>query len=96
MPPLPVKNLSKIRKKGKNQGTEGKIGEKRKNQKKKKKKKSKNWEGSFTLPLLTDRASYTTVKTHVNDGESILKSPGYWYMSTGQYWTIFECELPVL
>ena len=52
MPPLTAKNLPKIRKK------RGKI---LKNQGKKEEKsgrKGKNREGSFTLPLLTDRASY--------------------------------------
>ena len=34
---------------GKNQEKEGKSG------------KGKNWEGSFTLPLLRDRAGYVTV-----------------------------------
>ena len=51
--PLRVKNLPKIGKKReklrKNREKEGKIGKKR-----------KNWEGSFTLPVLTDRAGYTT------------------------------------
>ena len=51
--PLIAKNLPKIGKK------RGKI---RKNQKKEEKsgRKGKNREGSFTLPLLTDRAGYAT------------------------------------
>ena len=40
----------------KNQEKSGKIGKKRKNREE----KAKNWEGSFTLPLLTDRAGYAT------------------------------------
>ena len=49
MPPLTVKKLPKI---GKNQ----------ENWKKKEKsgRIGKNWKGSFTLPLLTDRAGYAT------------------------------------
>ena len=49
MPPLSVKNLPKNQEKeGKNQEKEGRKG--------------KNLEGSFTLPLLTDRAGYATAK----------------------------------
>ena len=54
VPPLTAKNLPKT----------GKKREKmRKNRKKEEKiggKKLENQEGSFTLPLLTDRAGYTT------------------------------------
>ena len=32
------------------------------NLKKKKEKEGKNWDGSFTLPLLADRAGYDTVR----------------------------------
>ena len=50
VPSLTAKNLPKIGgKKGKNQKKVGKIGKKRNNR-----------EGSFTLPLLTDRAGYAT------------------------------------
>ena len=50
MPPLTVKKLPKIGKKsGKIGGKEEKSG-----------RKDKNREGSFTLPLLTDRAGYAT------------------------------------
>ena len=50
VPPLTAKNLPKNQEKeGENQEKEGKIGKKR-----------KNHEGSFTLPLLTDRAGYAT------------------------------------
>ena len=50
VPPLIAKNLPKIRKKeGENQEKREKISKKR-----------TNWEGSFTLPLLTDRAGYAT------------------------------------
>ena len=45
VPPLTVKNLPKI---GKKREKTGKI------------RKGKNWEGSFTLPLRTDRAGCTT------------------------------------
>ena len=46
-------------KSGKNRGKEGEI---RKNREKEEKsgRKGKNREGSFTLPLLTDRAGYAT------------------------------------
>ena len=47
--PPTVKNLPKSGKRGKNQEKEGKLG-----------RKEKNPEGSFTLPLLTDRAGYAT------------------------------------
>ena len=50
MPPLTAKKLQKIGKK------RGKIWEKDK----KSGRKGKNQEGSFTLPLLTDRGGYTT------------------------------------
>ena len=50
LPPLTAKNLLKIRKKS------GKIGEKEE----KSGRKGRNQEGSFTLPLLTDRAGYAT------------------------------------
>ena len=48
----------------KNQEKEGKSGEKREKIRKKEEKlgrKGKNWEGSFTLPLLTDKGGYATV-----------------------------------
>ena len=47
MPPLTAKNLPKIRENGRKK--EDKSG-----------RKGKNWEVSFTLPLLTDRAGYAT------------------------------------
>ena len=50
VPPLTAKNLPKIGKK------RGKIG----NKEEKSGRKGKNREGSFTLPLLTDRAGYAT------------------------------------
>ena len=60
MPPLTAKNLPKIGKKRgkirKNREERGKIGEKEE----KSGRKGKNREGSFTLPLLTDRAGYAT------------------------------------
>ena len=50
MPPLTAKTLPKIGKRvGKIRKKEEKSG-----------RKGKNWEGSFTLPLLTDRAGYAT------------------------------------
>ena len=50
--PLTAKNLPKIRKKRE------KIRKKR--EKERKIGKGENWEGSFTLPLLTERAGYAT------------------------------------
>ena len=50
VPPLTAKNLPKI---GKKRGKSGKIGKKEE----KLGRKGKNWEGSFTLPLLTDRGA---------------------------------------
>ena len=52
--PLTAKILLKIGKKRK------KIRKNRGKKEKKSGRKGKNWEGSFTLPLLTDRAGYTT------------------------------------
>ena len=54
MPPLTEKNCQKSGKKGKNQEKSGKKEEKLG-------RKGKNREGSFTLPLLTDRAGYATI-----------------------------------
>ena len=54
VPPLTAKNLPKIGKKRKKSGKKGK----------KSGRKGKNPEGSFTLPLLTDRAGYTTAWLH--------------------------------
>ena len=54
VPPLTAKNLPKIRKKREKAGKRGKKSVKRKNQ-----------EGSFTLPLLTDRAGYTTARWYL-------------------------------
>ena len=51
VPPLTAKKLPKVGKKRE------KIGEKEE----KSGRKGKNREGSFTLPLLTDRAGYATV-----------------------------------
>ena len=55
-PPRQWKISQKLRKRGKKSGKWGKIGKKRE----KIRKRRKNWEGSFTLPLLTDRAGYAT------------------------------------
>ena len=50
MPPLTARNLPKIgEKEGKNRKKEEESG-----------RKGKNRDGSFTLPLLTDRAGYAT------------------------------------
>ena len=69
MPPL-VKNLPKIRKKGEKWEKERKIkkkGEKRGKSGKRgkiRKKRQNSQEGSFILPLLTDRAGYATTGDH--------------------------------
>ena len=55
MPPLTVKNLPKIGKRGEKSGKIGKKEEKSG-------RKGKMREGSFTLPLLTDRTGYDTVQ----------------------------------
>ena len=49
MQPMTAKNLLKIGKKSEKRGESGR--------------KDKNWEGSFILPLLTDRAGYATGST---------------------------------
>ena len=56
MPPLTAKNCHKS---GQRKENWEKL---RKNQEKeeKSKRKGQNWEGSFTLPLLTNRAGYAT------------------------------------
>ena len=56
-----------MRKKGENSGKRRKNWEKEgKNREKRKEivKKRENWEGSFILPLLTERAGYATVFFH--------------------------------
>ena len=53
--PPPQRTCQKSGKRGGNREKEEKIGKKRKGR------KGKNREGSFTLPLLTDRAGYATV-----------------------------------
>ena len=53
MPPLTAKNLPQI---GKREKKSGKIGKKEE----KSGRTGQNQEGSFTLPLLTDRAGYAT------------------------------------
>ena len=58
VPPLTAKNLPKIGKKRENSEKSGKKEEKSR-------RKDKNREGSFTLPLLTDRAGYATVSNVV-------------------------------
>ena len=51
-----------------------KEGENKSGQKRDKiRKKSKNREGSFTLPLLTDRAGYTTVNQPSTDPDLFIK-----------------------
>ena len=66
-----------------------------KNQEKKKKlgkrknwgRKGKNWEGSFTLPFLTDRAGYATAhKREEGEGET---NGDIFYKSTSQKWSLF-------
>ena len=57
--PLTAKNLQKI---GKKRGKIRKTGKKRK----KNRRKEANREGSFTLPLLTDRAGYATASSEKN------------------------------
>ena len=57
-----VKKREKSGKRGKKSGKRGKI---RKNRQKQKKKKRKEKEGSFTLPLLTDRAGYTSAAANM-------------------------------
>ena len=63
---MTAKNLPKIWKKrekiGKKRGKSGKEGKRAK-----KRRKGKNWEDSFTLPLLTERAGYPLV-----NGESYI------------------------
>ena len=58
--PLTAKYLPKIRKKRENHENLG--------QREKLGRKDKNWDGSFTLPLLIDRADYATALT-VKEGE---------------------------
>ena len=61
MPPLTTKKLPKIRKNQEEiRKKSGKIGKKEE----KSGRKGNNWEVSFTLPLLTDRAGYATVLTN--------------------------------
>ena len=80
MPPLTAKKLSKIRKK--NRKREEKSGKKLEEEKSGR--KGQNREGSFTFPLLTNRAGYATVQTWIrlvpfdyraqNDGPILLKN----------------------
>ena len=61
MPPLTAKKIVKNREK---EGTSGKRDEKSgkyREKEEKSERKGKNWEGSFTLPLLTNRAGFATV-----------------------------------
>ena len=59
--PLTAKNLPKIRKKRE------KIGKKEGIKEEKSGRKGKNWDGSFILPLLTDRAGYGTVNDSLDE-----------------------------
>ena len=62
VPPLTAKILPKI---GKKRGKSGKIGKKEA----KSGRKGQNREGSFTLPLLTDRAGYATAGNPIITGD---------------------------
>ena len=61
--PLTATNLPKIGKRG-----IWKRGEKSRKGGKKSGRKDKNWEGSFTLPFLTERAGYTLLVMLIADG----------------------------
>ena len=62
--PPPAKYLLKIAKKRKKQEKEGKSGNLEKEDKLGR--KGKNREGSFTLPLLTEKTDYTTGLNNLN------------------------------